>query len=168
VNLPGQVAFRTAASNLSSRAGIWGAMRLAGMSGLMLGLPFAAADAARQKPGERLPTLAGRTMALTTFPVMSAAFATGLMLVPGIGPVAAAVLAPLAALYPNAMFGRSLARGFREMSQFSRNVRRLEMGGDYQDTLSAQASRMSAIQEMNATMAASRRFLGQEALFYHR
>jgi hypothetical protein len=167
VNFPGQAAFQTAASNLSSKAGIWGSMRVAGMSGLMVGLPFAAADAARQKPGERLPTLAGRTMGLTTFPIMSAAFATGLMLVPGIGPVAAAALAPLAAMYPNAMFGKSLARGFREMSQFSRNVRRLEMGGDYQDTLSAKASRMSAIQEMNATLVASRRFLGQEAVFYH-
>jgi hypothetical protein len=134
----------------------------------MTALPFAAYDAAHQQRGERLPTLAGRTMGLTTLPAMSAAFASGLMLIPGIGPVAACAIAPLAALYPNALFQKSLARGFRRMSNFERDVRHLEMGGNFQDSLSAKASRMSAINEMNGTMVASRRFLGQEAAILHR
>lgn len=156
------------APSLAERAGLWGGLRLAAGPGIMTALPFAAFDAAHQRKGERLPTLAGRTMAIATFPATSAAFASGLMLIPGIGPAAACALAPLAALYPNALFQNSLARGFRKLSHYAQDVRRLEMGGNFQDSLSAKASRMAAINEMNGTMVASRRFLGQEAEIYHR
>jgi hypothetical protein len=42
------------------------------------------------------------------------------------------------------------------------------MGGRFEDSLSARAARDAAIQQMNGTMVASRRWLGSEAEIYHR
>ena len=154
-------------ARLSARAGLWGPLRW-GLGGAMIGLPFAAYDAANQERGEKLPTLAGRTLGLMTLPLTAGAFTSGLCLIPGIGPGAAAIVGAVAALYPNARFQDVAARAFRRFSRLEQDVRRLEMGGRYVDSASAEASRMAAIQEMNATLVASRRYLGQEAAIFHR
>jgi hypothetical protein len=139
-----------------------------GMIGSMVGLPMVAFELAKAKRGDLLPATAGAAVNMVSMPALTTAFASGLMLIPGIGPVAAGIVGAFAATYPNARFQNFAARGVRQMTQVAQNVRRLEMGGQYQDTLAAQSARIAAVQEMNASAVATRRFLGQEAVFYHR
>jgi hypothetical protein len=149
------------------RLGFWAPLTI-GAAGSLAGLAFAANDVQNQKRGDKLPTLAGHGVALVTRTVSAAALTSGLMMIPGLGPIAAGVVATAAAFYPNAQFDSFAGRGFRALSDVGRRVGRLEMGGRFEDSLSARAARDAAIQQMNGTMVASRRWLGSEAEIYHR
>ena len=117
--------------------------------------------------------------------VTFASGAAGLMAFPPMTAVAGAVLrmvAPsllagpacmiggiLLSSQPNEWLRKSVFRGLRELRNLDRNIRRMEFGGRYEDTETAQAMRMAAVHEMNAAHQAGRTYLGQcEALLMHR
>jgi hypothetical protein len=56
---------------------------------------------------------------------------------------------------------------FRTFSQLDQRIRRLEMGGSYQDTVSAKALRDRALTDIGSALSPARRVLGQEALLTH-
>lgn len=61
--------------------------------------------------------------------------------------------------------GKFAARSVRFMSNLDQNVRRIRMGGEYQDTATAQALRMAAARDMSSSFGSARRFLGREASY---
>lgn len=154
-------------SKAAAKVGFWGPLSIAG-AGLAVGVAFAANDVRNQKRGDAFPTLAGHGVSMMARTASAAALTSGLMFVPGVGAVAAGMVATAAAFFPNAQFDGFAGRGFRALSEVGKQVGHLEMGGRYVDSLSAKASRESAISQMNATMVSSRRWLGQEAEIMHR
>lgn len=139
-----------------------------GADGNMLSLPFIAYEAATAQRGEVIPTATGRVAGLMAYPALAGVMAAGVAMMPGVGVAAAGLIAGLMALYPNALLEDGISRRIRVLSNAARQVRRLEMGGAYEDTETAQRQRMLAVQEMSSTMQISRRYLGQEARLFHR
>jgi hypothetical protein len=136
--------------------------------GTILGVPIIAAQAAGAQRGEVVPTLISGTTSLATQPLIMSTIASGLALIPGIGQGAALGLAFVGSLFPAAAVDSGINRAVRTFSRFGKEVHRLEMGGDFQDSTSAAQLRMRGIEDMNAAMISSRRYLGQEARLLHR
>lgn len=141
------------------------AMKLSG-DGMFLAAPFIGLEVASAEPGDRLATGAASTAGLFTYPVLAGMIAAGLAMT-GVGTPAAAWIALVLAAFPNSKVEDGIHRGIRSFTDWGRQVRRLEMGGRYQDTEQARAQRYQAISAMSATMQNSRRYLGQEALLLH-
>jgi hypothetical protein len=128
-------------------------------------LGYQASNAGR---GGFVPSIVGQSTAIG-FGVPLAGFAAaGLSLVPGIGPLAAAVIAGTLSSYAELRFGSLLIKKLRVFTDLNKQLRHLEMGGSYIDTESAQRQRFLAIQDMNSAIIPSRRYLGQEARLMHR
>lgn len=145
----------------------WSGIRFGG-AGILFGAGIAAFEAAHADRGEKLPTLIGKGAAAIMYPAMAGAAAAPLALIPGIGPIAAVVLASILVAYPNEAMGNSITRGVRMFTNLNKSIRHLEMGGNYKDTELAYRQRQIAVQDMNAALIPGRRYLGQEALLMHR
>ena len=138
-----------------------------GAEGALLGLPFIAMEAGMAQRGEVLPTIASRSLGLVSYPAISGLTAAGLtLLFPELR--AAGFLGGMLGMYPDALVQGSMLRGFRGLTEAARHTRHLEFGGTYQDTDVAQSHRQTALAEMSGAVAASRRYLGQEAALFHR
>lgn len=154
-----------AASGRSSRA-FWKGMQW-GAEGALIGLPFIALEAGLAHRGEVVPTAMARTAGLVTYPALSGLTSAALtVLFPELR--GAAFLGGLLGMYPDAMVQGGLLRGVRFMTDAARQTRHLEFGGTYQDSEFAQSQRRTALTEMSGALAASRRYLGQEAALLHR
>ena len=115
-----------------------------------------------------VPAIIGQSAAsVIGIPIAGVASAAA-CLIPGIGPGIAAVIGTMVSGYSDVMIGGYLSNKVRLFTDLNYRIRHLEMGGDYQDTLTAQRQRLRAVQDMNASLIPGRRFLGQEALLMHR
>jgi hypothetical protein len=65
------------------------------------------------------------------------------------------------------VIGRPLEQVMQAAHDFSGGVRKLEMGGDFQDTQEAYTMRQVAVREMGSSLLNARRHLGQEAAMMH-
>jgi hypothetical protein len=116
-------------------------------------MPIVAYSAGKAPRGEKLAELSSGLAGLTTFPWMTDACAAGLrfMLMPSIGgPVGKlAILAGSIVLTngPNEWLRKSVFRSVRTLQQFGRKTRHLEMGGNYRDTETSQAWRLSSLRK---------------------
>lgn len=146
---------------------LWSGLRVGG-SGILFGVGVAAFEASHADRGEKVPALIGKTIGAVMYPALVGAASIGLSLIPGVGPIAAAVIGSILASYPSEAAGNSITRGVRMFTNFNKNLRHLEMGGRYQDTELAMRQRSIAIQDMNASLLPGRRYLGREALLMHR
>lgn len=149
------------------RKGFWGGLS----TGSKLGITSVALvgfQAARSSRGGFVPSIVGQGLALSSSVVLTGVASAALCLIPGVGPVTAAIVGSVLADYPEYMLGTYLSRKVRLLTDAYKDIRHLEMGGRYKDTESAQRQRAIAIQDMNAAMIPGRRFLGQEAVFMHR
>jgi len=158
----------------------WRLLR-AGVAGLGLaGLPLVMFSGAQARPGERLASAAAGAAGVLSFPALAAASSLGFGVVMGMGtrflspklrllarPGAAAAGIFLAGAASAALAAR-VFRSVRWMSDEERQLRRLEMGSGYQDSLLARALRLRAVEEMNSSLPAARAYLGREALLLHR
>ena len=128
-------------------------------------MPLVAYSAAKRERGEKLAELTSGTVGIATFPTMATAAGAVLKLVMPTfgGPIAMLVGTVLLTTEPNEWLRKSVFRSMRTLQGFDRQTRRLEMGGDFGDTETSRAWRMSAIREMGATHQAARSYLGREA-----
>jgi hypothetical protein len=133
-------------------------------------LPLVAYSASKAQRGEMLATFGSEVIGWGTHGVLSLATTAALHLVPGFGmlPVGArAAIGSIAAGIVNTRVTERIHKGFTLLNSAERRIQRLEFGGDCQDTETASAMRMAAVRDMNSTMGARRRFLGNEALYFH-
>jgi len=137
----------------------------------MLGLPVMLYSAARAPRGDKLGEFAATGAAVAVYPAATTAASLMAAFIPGVGPItamAAPFVAAVLAQTPAEGLERLVRRGVRTFNQWERATRRLECGGDYQDTETAARQRMTAVRDMNASLVPARRVLGQEALLMHR
>jgi hypothetical protein len=139
-----------------------------GFKGNMLNIPFIAFEAGSAQRGEQLATVTGRVGGMLTYPALSAAFAMGVAMIPGVNVGAAALAASLLAMYANSLLEDSAIRKIKWLNDKGKSIRHLELGGRYQDTNYAQKMRQTAMAELSSAQAPSRRYLGNEAIFAHR
>jgi hypothetical protein len=155
------------ATQMSTRQAFWSGMK-AGADGNMLGLPFVAYEMGTAQRGEMLATATGRVTGLCTYPVTAGLTLAMLSAIPGVNVVAYPIVAAILAQFPNSYLENKIISGIRTLNQAGRRIRRLEVGGDFEDSESASAARQRSLRELTGTMQTSRRYLGQEALFMHR
>jgi hypothetical protein len=121
-------------------------------------VPVIAYAAGHARHGELLAETAAKTAGWALFPTAKMA-------------VGAALGNPLLGLalqfVPTAGIEKSIYRGVRALNHLEQNIRRLECGGDYQDTKTAANLRLRGVREMSGALQPARRFLGQEAAFFH-
>lgn len=118
--------------------------------------------------GSVVPAILGQGFAMIPGTVIAGVASAGLCLIPGIGPVTAAIMGQMLAGYGELRMGAALANPIRMFTGLNKSVRHLEMGGNYKDTEFAQRQRYIALQDMSSAMIPGRRYLGQEALLLHR
>ena len=135
----------------------------AAVSSAMIG--FQANKAGR---GGLVPAMVGQGAAILGMIPVAGFAAAALCLVPGIGPVTAAIVAGLASDYAEYRIGSQLIKHVRFFTDTDKRIRHLEMGGNYRDSEIAQLQRFQAIQDINASMVPGRRYLGQESRLMHR
>lgn len=121
-------------------------------------VPAIAYAAGHAKHGELLAETAAKTAGWAIFPAARLVGAAAL----------GNPLLGLASLFlPTAGMEKSIFRAVRTFSRFERQTRRLECGGDYQDTETASRLRLRAVRDMSGAMQPARRLLGQEAAFFN-
>jgi hypothetical protein len=147
--------------------GFMAGVKFAGL-GLVQDVAMIGFQANKVGRGGLIPAVAGQGLALGLGIPLAGIASAALCTVPGIGPLAAAVLANLIVTYPEVLMGNSFTRAVRSFTNINKNIRHLEMGGNYKDTELAERQRFLALQDMNAARIPSRRYLGQEALLLHR
>lgn len=140
----------------------------AGADGNMLSLPFIAYEVGHAQRGEAISVATGRLSGLVTYPVMTGLTLAVMAAIPGVNLAATPFIAAAIASFPNTMLEDKVISGVRLITDTARQIRRLEFGGSYQDSTSAQAIRELGIRELTGTMQSSRRYLGQEAALLHR
>ena len=131
--------------------------------------PLVAFSAAKAQRGEKLATLASGVAWMTAMPTMGKLAGMAIATAAG-GPVSWGVKflgTVLLTTKPGEDLQRGVYRGIRYLQSFDRRQRHLQMGGNYKDSETNQALRMSGIQEMSAALGASRRHLGNEAALLH-
>lgn len=130
---------------------------------------FFASNVAKAPRGGMLAAASGTISGMITHPLLTGAIA-GIIgtIVPGLPVVTVALAASAIALYPAGWTVDTVTRGYRKFTAEATRLRRLEMGGHYKDTETAMALRQFAIQQMSSAQIQSRRYLGQEALMFHR
>jgi hypothetical protein len=131
------------------------------------GVPQIAFSTTRAQRGEVLSTIAATSVGIASYPTLSAVInpAVRFLLPFSIGATGTAVLASMIAVIPAYQIGKAAMAGVRYFNSFGYKLRRIEMGGDYQDSATAQNLRMKAISDMSSAMSYSRRWLGNEAQF---
>jgi hypothetical protein len=125
-------------------------------------------QASKAGRGGFVPAMVGQSAVIVAGIPLAGFAAAGLSLIPGIGPLGAAIVGELFASYAEYRIGSSLIGKVRLFTGLNKRIRHLEMGGNYKDTELAQRQRFIAIQDMNSAMIPGRRYLGQEALLMHR
>lgn len=138
--------------------------------GMQLFIPVMAYSASKQAPGEKLSSFSAEMAGIGTHGLMSAGMGAVLSMLPGasmLPPGARAFAAVMLSSMPNLAITEGLNRGLNLMSSTERRIKRLEMGGGYEDSETSVAMRMAAVQAMNSAQGASRRYLGNEATFFH-
>ncbi len=131
-------------------------------------IPAVALEAGLAKPGEQLPTLAGRTLGLGLQLPLTGIMAAGITATIGCPPAAAALAAMFLAAYASSKIEDPLIRGMSYAIKSSVDSRRVAFGGDYEDTETAQKRRQRAMKDIAGVMPEARQWLGQEALILHR
>jgi hypothetical protein len=63
--------------------------------------------------------------------------------------------------------GSYVEEGVQILHDFNRNIKHINMGGDYEDTQVAYTMRQRAAQELGRSAMNARQWLGREALFMH-
>jgi hypothetical protein len=130
------------------------------------GVPQIAFSSFHTQRGEVLPTFVGNSVGIASYPAASAIIgAATRFMIPALLAPAAPLVVPFIAAVAAYRVGSVAAKGVRYFSKFGYKQRHIEMGGDYQDTETAQALRMRAVSDMSSAMSYSRRWLGNEALF---
>jgi len=130
------------------------------------GVPQIAFSSLHMQRGEVLPTFAGNSLGIASYPVLSAVITPLARFMLPVGTTAAApVVGALLAVNAAYRVGLLTRQTVKYMQQFGYKLRHIEMGGDYKDTETALALRMRAVSEMNSAMSYSRRWLGNEANF---
>lgn len=145
-------------------------MKFAGI-GTIAGAGVLAYQTATAQRGEMVATALGNGAALVAYPALSGTIAAGGALAAaalGVPPVGVGLFAATAALYPEVWIGTQITKGVRALSREGRHLRELEFGAGYKDNPTNQALRSQALYEMSGASSAARRYLGQEALFFHR
>jgi hypothetical protein len=125
-------------------------------------------QASKAGTGGFVPSVIGQSFASAAGVPIAGVASAAVCLIPGIGPGIAAVIGTLVGGYSDVVLGGYLSNKVRWFTDLNRRIRHIEMGGNYQDTLTAKKQRLRAIQDMNAALIPGRRFLGQEALLMHR
>jgi hypothetical protein len=138
-----------------------------GFKGSLLSIPFIAFEAGYAQRGELSGTLVGRSVGICTYPVLAGVMAAGLAMIPGVN-VAVGLVASLAAMYPNGLLEESVIRKVNWLTKTGKSIRHLEIGGQYVDSDYAKHQRQIASMELSSATGATRRFLGNEALVFHR
>jgi hypothetical protein len=150
----------------NSFANNWSALRSPNYA-FLGGVPQIAFSAIHAQRGEALSTFVDNSIGIASYPAMSAIISPALrfMLPAAFGAAGTAAIASLIAIAPAYGLGKAAAAGVRYFSSFGYRLRHIEMGGNYEDTATAQNLRMKAISDMSSAMSYSRRWLGQEANF---
>ncbi len=133
------------------------------LKGNLISVPIVALMAATAPPGERAATVAAETAGVFTFPLFVAGIAA---LLPGgrfLSPGVRAFAATLGAAFPNMWLTENANRAFSRISHLERRTLRVETGGDYDDTETAQAFRLRAASDLASAFQPSRTWLGREA-----
>jgi hypothetical protein len=139
-----------------------------GKSGnLAFGLPIMAFELGHAPRGEFVSTAAGGAVGLASYPMLSTVLTIGLAAIPGVGLGMAAIAGGALASIPSQKLEDWTARGVRRLTATGLALRRLDFGRNYQDSPTAQMSRMRSITEMSGALGTSRRFLGSEAAYLH-
>lgn len=143
----------------------WSALRSSSYA-FLGGVPQIAFSSMRTQRGEVLPTMADTSIGIASFPALSAVLRpiTRFML-PTALVTATPVLASMLAVLPATGLGKGGAQAVRYFKSWGYKLRRIEQGGDYQDTETALNLRMRSISDMSSAMSYSRRWLGNEATF---
>lgn len=143
----------------------WGAISTRGA--FLGGVPQIAFSSSRVQRGEVLPTFSERASGIASYPALSAVMrpVARFFLPAAIGAPAIAFAASALAVLPALGIGQAAKSAVRYFNQFQYKQRHIEMGGDYEDTETALALRMRAVQDMSSALSYSRRWLGNEALF---
>jgi hypothetical protein len=131
------------------------------------GVPQIAFASARTQRGEVLSTFTDNSVGIASYPALSAVIGASLrfLLPAAFGVAGTAAMASVLAIVPAYGLGKAAASGVRYFNSFGYRLRRIEMGGDYEDTATAQNLRMKAVSDMSSAMSYSRRWLGNEAAF---
>lgn len=157
---------RAALARTPASRGFWKGLQF-GAEGAMVGLPLIALEAGMAQRGEAVPTIMARTAGLVTYPAISGVISGGLALMfPELKAVG--FIGGMLGMYPDALVQDGLLHSLRLATDTAQQLRRLELGGGYQDSDLAQAQRMGALSEMSGALGSSRRYLGQEAALLHR
>ena len=138
--------------------------------GNLIGVPFIALSVASANRGEKLTTAVSEFAGVVTYPVTSFVVTAALSLIPGgrmFSPGIRAFVGTLVAALPNTALTEGLNRGFNKLSKTDQRVRRLAMGGSYQDSANASSQREVAIRDMTMAFRPGRQLLGQEAMLFH-
>ena len=135
-------------------------------NGALLGMPSISYSFKHKPRGEFASFTAGWTVGLVTATTGAFLLAPALRFsAPLLSGPGSKVASALLVGYGSIGLGKFAARAVRTFANFDYNVRRLRMGGNYQDSATAQALRYSAVRDMGSTMGNPRSFLGNEARF---
>lgn len=142
----------------------WSGLRSTGA--FLGGVPQIAFSSARVQRGEVLPTYLNSSIGLASYPALSAVISpVARFFLPIGGAVIAPAAASLLALFPAYGLGKAAASSVRYFKKWGYQLRHIEMGGNYEDTETAQGLRLRAVSEMSSALSYSRRWLGNEASF---
>lgn len=139
-----------------------------GLMGGYLNAAGVAYQVATAQKGEVVPSLITGTISIGTFAATQAIITGGLMLIPGINVGVVTVLAMGLSMGASMEIDDKIMQTTKFLIGASQHIKRLEMGGNYQDTESAQTNRARALSEMSGSMQPARRYLGREAELLHR
>jgi hypothetical protein len=145
----------------------WKGYRFAS-EGAYWGIPVVAMETALAKPGEVIPTLAAKSIGLAIQPIAGGVASAALAATLGLPPVAAALAATVLVGYATSQLENSMVRNFTTLSKAGAEAQRVRFGAGFMDTRTAQQRRNRAATELAGALPASRRWLGQEALFLHK
>lgn len=141
----------------------WGALRSQNYA-FFGGVPQISFASARAQRGEVLPSIISSSIGIASYPALSAVMRpVSRFLLPFVPEAAVPVLASLLAIEVAYGFGKAAAQSVRWFKSFGYRQRRIEQGGDYQDTETAFNLRLGAVRDMSSAMSYSRRWLGREA-----
>jgi hypothetical protein len=134
--------------------------------GSISGVPPISFSIKHRPRGEFMSKAAGWTVGLCIGLLAPFALAPALRWgAPMLGNIGSKVASSLLTIYPAVGLGRFTSRAVRYMANYDYHIRRIEMGGDYQDSVSAAALRFVAIRNMSAAFGSARGYLGREALY---
>lgn len=144
----------------------WSALRAQTYS-FLGGVSQVSFSSSHAQRGEVLPSIASLSVGIASYPTLSSVLNPAVkFLLPSVfGAASSAAMASLIAVMPAYQLGVAAAKSVRYFKSFGYKLRHIEMGGDYQDTVTAANLRMRTVSEMSSANSYSRRWLGNEALF---